>query len=80
MNAVQTAFDADGQYVVPADRNVGDLTLLVANAALDMDDTTFDKVNTSGMSTKKIAQAFTKTMTANRSNKVFVNTVIPFLI
>jgi len=79
-DAVQTAFDADGQYVVPADRNVGDLTLLVANAALDMDDTTFDKVNTSGMSTKKIAAAFTETMTANRSNKVFVNTVVPFII
>jgi hypothetical protein len=78
--AIVNAFNADGQFVVPADSSIGDLAVIVATSSLHLNETTFDKVATNGMNSKKVIAKFTETMVNNKSNRVFVNTVIPFLI
>jgi len=67
------AFDAKGELFYY------DSLVLVSTAKLDLDEEDFSSKDTSGWTARKIAGAFTKSNVTTTKNRVFVNTVVPYL-
>ncbi len=76
---INKAFDDASQYVVPSKFGVADLVLVIPTSTTRLREKDFADLNTSTMSQRKIAGAFVKSLTIAKTNRVFVNTVIPFL-
>jgi hypothetical protein len=70
----------DGQYVLPQGLGVADYSVLLRVSRLTLADDAFAKLDTNGMTQRKIAAEFTKAMVKGVANRVFVNTLTPALI
>ena len=68
-----------GQFVLPKDAGIADLNIVLKSETLGLQEDAFGKLNTNTMSQKKVASAFTKAMVGAVTNRVFVNTVVPYL-
>jgi Mg-chelatase subunit ChlD len=79
-SAVRDALKTDGQYVLPVDLGVADLSIILRTSSLRMDEFAFAKMDASQMTQKTVAKEFTKAMVKATSNRVFVGVVVPFLI
>ena len=81
INAEQATKDLrdNGQYVFPKDTGAADLTIILRQSQIAMDEAAFSKMDVSGMTQRKIASEFTKAMVKNTANRVFINTVVPHL-
>lgn len=79
VDVMRKAIGDTDQFVLPAHTAICDLAMLLSYKELEFVDDKFKTMNADGMSQRKIAQEFTKAMTKAVSNRVFVNTVIPFL-
>lgn len=69
----------DGQFVLPTDLAVADLAIILPSGKLELTENEFEKLDTTNMSQRKIAQAFTKAACKAVSNRKFVNTIVPHL-
>lgn len=67
------AVDAKGEYYYY------DSLVFVSTGKLDLDEEDFSSTNTSGWTARKIAGAFTKSNVTATKNRVFVNSVVPYL-
>lgn len=56
-----------------------DALIIVSSNTLDLDEEDFENTKTTGWSTRKIANAFTKANVNAMKNRVFVNSVVPYL-
>ena len=56
-----------------------DTAIVVSNRKLDMQDDTFEDLDTSTMTNRRIMSAFTKSNVAAAQNRVLVNAVMPFI-
>ena len=79
-NEAVTVLDRDGQFVLPDGTQVGALAIMLDSAKLKLADTEFANMNADTMTQQQVAEAFIKSMKKSVSNRVFVNTVIPFLV
>jgi Mg-chelatase subunit ChlD len=80
LESVTNELKANGQYVLPTDLAVADLSIILRTSTLELTEDEFAKLDADGLSQRKIAQAFTKSMVKAVANRVFVNTVVPHLI
>jgi hypothetical protein len=69
----------DGQYVLPKDAGIASLSIILQSFTLGLTEDVFSKLDTTVMTQRKVAAEFTKTMVAAVTNRVFVNTVVPYL-
>jgi hypothetical protein len=74
---VKKALRKDGQFVVP--NSVADLAIVQQTGKLDMGNGSFAGVDTSGMTNAAIGRAFIAHAKQAQANRVFVNTVMPFI-
>lgn len=77
--SINKAFDEDGQFTIPSKVGVADLVLVIPSTTMKLREKEFEQLDTTGMTSRKIAGAFVKSLTGAKTNRVFVNTVIPFL-
>ena len=56
-----------------------DTAIIVSNRKLDMQDDTFEDLDTSTMTNRRIMSAFTKSNVAAAQNRVLINAVMPFI-
>ena len=56
-----------------------DALVVVSTDKLDLDEDDFDSKNTTGWTARKITSAFVKSNVNATKNRVFVNTVVPYL-
>lgn len=69
----------DHQYVLPKDVGVADLSMVLTPDILQLSEGAFANANTTYMSKDDIGKLFVQTMKKSVSNRVFVNTVVPYL-
>jgi hypothetical protein len=77
--AVTDALKEKGQYVLPTEAGIAHLSIILKADTLGLTEDAFSKLDTTDMSQRKVAAEFTKTMVAAVTNRVFVNTVVPYL-
>lgn len=84
---ITTAMSATGTGLVPLPASLSyyDLALVISSRAIDLDGDDFDDLLEAAqkkgqtLTPRKIAAAFTKSNVNQSKNRVFVNTVVPFL-
>ena len=77
--AITKSFTEHSQYVLPAKAGVADLVMVIPTTSLKLHDTDFEHLDVTNMTQRKIASSFVKSLTLAKTNRVFVNTVIPFI-
>jgi hypothetical protein len=77
---ITKGFVEDGQFVIPSKLGVADLVLAIPATTTRLADKDFEELVTDGMTQRKIAAAFVKSVSTAKTNRVFVNAVIPFII
>ena len=71
---------ASGFATIPETvRSLYDLAVLIGSESLQMDDEDFEDLDTSAMTPAQIVRAFKKTQSATKTNRRFVQTIVPFL-
>lgn len=73
------SFKQNGQMTIAHPNCYYDALILVTSNTLDLDEDDFETQETHGWSARKIASAFTKANVNATKNRVFVNSVVPFL-
>jgi hypothetical protein len=67
------------QFVMPTNTGAAELTLAVPPTELRLSENDFANSNTNGKTANQVTKAFTEASVRAISNRVFVNTVMPFL-
>ncbi len=76
---VQKSMNATKQFVMPKALSIADCAMVIRPAALELTESEFSKWNADGATQKKVASEFVKSMVKATTNRLFVNTVIPFI-
>jgi hypothetical protein len=78
--SIAKSISDDSQYALPKTLGVADLVVIIPTTTTRLSDRDFTNTDMSKFSQRKIAAAFVKSLTLAKTNRVFVNTVIPFLV
>jgi hypothetical protein len=76
---VKKAVDETKQFAVPAKEGIADCSIIMNASAMQLSENVFSDLNTKGMSAKRVTQEFVSAATKAIANRVFVNSVIPFI-
>lgn len=79
VSTVQESIKDKEQFTFTGPKCYYDALIVVSSNALDLDEDDFENTKTQGWTTRKIASAFTKANVNAMKNRVFVNSIVPFL-
>lgn len=75
----QASFKEKGQFTFSGPSVYYDALIVVSSNTLDLDEDDFESKSVSGWTARKIASEFTKSNVNAMKNRVFVNSVVPYL-
>jgi hypothetical protein len=80
VNDVRKGVDETGQFVVPTEQSICDCAMVVKPVALELSENEFRSWDAKGASQTVVANRFVRATTKAAANRVFVNSVMPYLI